>query len=84
MGNGNVTSFRFVRDTYEEIGNCGKRDIAPFGSIIVTHLGGIFSGNAIPADRGKSTEFFAVSISHHTRCDFRSPTATGYPSVPRK
>ena len=73
-----------MRDAYEEIGNCGRRDITPFGSIIVTHLGGIFSSDATPASVSKSTEFFTVSISRRAGCNFHSPTATGYPRVPRK
>ena len=73
-----------MRNVYEEIRNFGRCDNTSVGSVIVTDLGSIFSGNTIPADVGKSAEFFAVSISHRTQCDFHSPTATGYPSVPRK
>jgi hypothetical protein len=73
-----------VRATYEEIRDFGRRDNTSVGSVIVTDLGGIFSGNTIPADVGKSAKFFAVSISHRTRCNFHSPTATDYPRVSRK
>ena len=69
--------------TYEKNRNCGRRNTASVGGIIVTNLGGIFSDNTIPAEVGKSAKFFAVSISHCTQCDFHSSPATGYPRVSR-
>ena len=73
-----------MRAIYEEIRNFGKCDNTSVGSVIVTDLGGIFSGNTIPADVVKSAEFFAVSNNHRACCNFRSPTATDYPRVSRK
>lgn len=73
-----------MRGTYEEIRNFGRCDHTSVGSVIVTDLGSIFSGNTIPADIGKSAEFFAVSIGHRTQCDFHSSSAAGYPRIPGK
>lgn len=73
-----------MRTPYEEIRNSGRRDIARVGGAVVTNLDGIRSKNRTLADVVKSVEFFAVSNNHCACCNFRSPTATGYPRVSGK
>ena len=74
----------FVRGTYEKIRDFGGSDITPVGGAIIADLAGILSTDAISTDVVKSVEFPAVSSHHCAGCNFRSPTATGYPRTTGK
>lgn len=73
-----------MRGTYEKIRDFGGSNITPVGGAIIADLAGILSTDAISTDVVKSVEFPAVSSHHCAGCNFRSPTATGYPRTTGK